>query len=370
MSRTRPKIEIVPSRTSDGVTPAGSGYVRLLLPYTNDTIRRHCTVGVSGFDNLSGDVIIFQREVPNISARDVREKLGVLKNEGVRIVYDIDDNLLDKDGLQARGYSREEADEAGDKVAMLLEAADLVTVSNDRLEAKMRDVAANVRIVPNRLSASLWQTTRRRRTPGTPVRIGYMGTRTHEKDLALIREAAVLVEEKFGADVRFEIIGGSRDGAGFGEQVALPGRNAYPFFVHWLKEAANWDIGMVPLVDDEFNQYKSFLKYLEYSALGAAAIASNMSVYNEIITHGENGLLAADDPQDWVESITSLVRDRERRERLASAAADLLAADYAIEAAEQYYLDNICAALGMDMAELENHDGSFSRRQYHASIDA
>jgi len=64
----------------------------------------------------------------------------------------------------------------------------------------------------------------------------------------------------------------------------------------------------IPLVDHPFNtQGKSDLKFLDYSMMGIATIASDRHPYNLTIKHGKNGLLVGDDPQEWLDAIYLLI---------------------------------------------------------------
>lgn len=61
-----------------------------------------------------------------------------------------------------------------------------------------------------------------------------------------------------------------------------------------------WDIGLAPLEDNEFNRCRSPIKFLEYTACGVATVASDVGVYRSVIGH-QMGLLVADD--EWVPSV-------------------------------------------------------------------
>lgn len=63
------------------------------------------------------------------------------------------------------------------------------------------------------------------------------------------------------------------------------------------------DCGLAPLHDTIFNNCKSNLKWLEYSAMGIPCLASNVTPYKECIQHGINGYLINNTPDDWVQAI-------------------------------------------------------------------
>jgi hypothetical protein len=78
----------------------------------------------------------------------------------------------------------------------------------------------------------------------------------------------------------------------------------------------SFDIFIAPLLDNEFNRCKSPIKFLEYATLGVPVICSQVTPYSEVITDGENGLLA-NNPDQWDEKINLLISDPNLRYRLA-----------------------------------------------------
>ena len=81
----------------------------------------------------------------------------------------------------------------------------------------------------------------------------------------------------------------------------------YPALLH------NFDIGLVPLVDNRFNRAKSDLKVLELAASGIPAIASPCA-------YSDTPALQARSYADWMRHIGHLVADKGERDRLREAA--------------------------------------------------
>lgn len=81
------------------------------------------------------------------------------------------------------------------------------------------------------------------------------------------------------------------------------------------------DIAIAPYPAME-SFYFSPLKILEYMACGCAVVATGIGQVEELVEHGETGLLAgADDNQAFVDAIRTLRADDELRTRLSAAAA-------------------------------------------------
>lgn len=75
------------------------------------------------------------------------------------------------------------------------------------------------------------------------------------------------------------------------------------------------DISLMPILGLPPERYKSPLKFIESASRGAACIASPV-LYDGVVEHGTNGLLA-DSPEQWTEALLRLVRDGDFRNRLA-----------------------------------------------------
>lgn len=150
------------------------------------------------------------------------------------------------------------------------------------------------------------------------VVIGYgSGSRAHDADLAVAADALerLLLEFEY-VECRF-----------FGP-LALPQQLA-PFADRirrvellpdgqFLWELAQCDIAIAPLLDAQFNSFKSQVKYLEAAMLGLPFVASP-TVYGDYVEHGRTGYIAAD-TQQWYEYLRALVVDGAQRRAMGEAA--------------------------------------------------
>src|SRR5439155_12656725 len=98
------------------------------------------------------------------------------------------------------------------------------------------------------------------------------------------------------------------------------------------------DIGLAPLHDTPFNRAKSDIKYLEYSATGAATMASPLAPY-ETSVHEDRGMLIRDNtPDAWSAALGRLVDDPPWQQRLARNAYEWVRSERSIETtADRWY---------------------------------
>lgn len=83
-------------------------------------------------------------------------------------------------------------------------------------------------------------------------------------------------------------------------------------------EIGRCDIGIMPLPDTEWARGKCGLKCLQYMACGLPVVSSPWGSARSIITHGVHGFLARTE-DEWIEHLTTLLRDADLRERFGRA---------------------------------------------------
>lgn len=350
------KLVLMPSRRKDGM-PAGSGYVRLLLPYGSSAVRQYWKLSECAPNKLPepgvADVVIIQREAGDFPLKKIKPWLESWRAANGRMLYEIDDDLLNAEGLKQRNFKGDAA-QLSEKVCWLCEQADAVTVSTSTLQEKFRKLNRNIYLVPNFLDANLWRLHKSpvsgpgifMRREGDPIRIGYIGTPTHDPDLNVVAEAMRKIESEFVDRVEIEVIGAFQNKTpSFGKRVGLSKRNDYPNFVNWLHHRIHWDIGIIPLVDDSFNKSKSHLKFLEYAALGLAIICSDVESYRSIAQDGINCLVVKNTTEAWRNAVKRLIQDRDLRMQLSVSAVKVVKSAHTTDHAIDQYLNVLAKSI-------------------------
>lgn len=92
-----------------------------------------------------------------------------------------------------------------------------------------------------------------------------------------------------------------------------------------------FSVGVLPQQKTAWERGKCALKALLYMACGVPCIATPFGAVRDIITHGENGLLA-DTPDEWRAALARL-RDPQERDRMGAAARATVEAQYALNVA-------------------------------------
>jgi glycosyltransferase involved in cell wall biosynthesis len=111
---------------------------------------------------------------------------------------------------------------------------------------------------------------------------------------------------------------------------------------HWsaateVENLQAFDIGIMPLPDDEWVKGKCGLKGLSYMACGVATVMSPVGVNSDILQHQVNGLLAATEAQ-WFEALSYLIENPAIRDQLGAAGRKTVVEKYSVEANKHKYL--------------------------------
>lgn len=265
------------------------------------------------------DVIVLQR----VSHKHLAQSVEVMRNDGVAVIMDIDDDLSTihpnnpawtmlhpKTG----GANVNIQDHSWHHVDLAARNSTLTVVSSDALALKYRGVHG-ARVLYNRVPNHYLDITHI-----DSAMIGWCGSAwTHPDDGPEVGPAvARLVNEGFA----FGFVGpvdhvarsfGIRD-----EDVKCTGGvpiNEWPHYV------AQLGVGIAPLANTKFNSAKSWLKPLEYAALGVPCVMSPRAEYVRLHNETNKAIgVLADRPKEWYRLLKRFVTNEPYR-RLMSAQA-------------------------------------------------
>ena len=233
-----------------------------------------------------------------------------------RLIYDVEDNII---AARPPGTSRLRRVLAPlldrtRKVRFLIRRADTVIVASPYLVGPYAALAKNgaVELVsPSLDTARICP--RADAAPANPVPlIGWTGTFSSRVYLDLLADVLRRLAQR--VPFRLRVIGNF--------DYALPGVDLD--VVRWSAESEasdlqSLDIGIYPLIDDEWTRGKAGLKIIQYQAAGLPCVASDVPLSRAQISDGETGFLVSSDDA-WLDRLEQLVRDADLRARMGKAA--------------------------------------------------
>ncbi|MBN8626049.1 MAG: glycosyltransferase family 4 protein [Planctomycetes bacterium] len=164
----------------------------------------------------------------------------------------------------------------------------------------------------------------RRRTPGEPLRLLWLGSRATFKYLEFVRPHLEAIG-RLGRNIELVVVGHSR----------LELNHLRVTNIAWSREAeleqfARCHVGLVPLTDDRWTRAKATLKPLQYLANGLPFIASPVGVNLRISDDGRNGVLGAT-PDRWADAAERFEANEELRLQMGRAGIDYVLAHHSPE---------------------------------------
>lgn len=265
---------------------------------------RNSVTGIVTVDEVHTDADVISIQRP--STQRMNALAVACKRQGIAVVTDLDDDLALVPKYNS-AYSRVDPARSPLENYHWLEQtmamADWVTVSTTHL---LRYAVNGASVIYNAIDPAWLDITPRR-----PEMVGWTGTpHNHWMDLHQIRSGLVGLERRAGLHLITDDAPVVAKALGWTGRVVAAG---WQDFEHYPVEIANKvGVGMVPLDTwDLFNQAKSFLKGLEFAALGIPFVASPTAQYKLLADGYRIGKLAKG-PSQWNRLIGQALDQRDR----------------------------------------------------------
>lgn len=279
----------------------------------------------------AGDQVMPDMEVVKFSRGynpGFEEFMFMVKDKGIKIWYDVDDamdlvKLTNPFSIPTRTYLG--------TYYLLLNEADFVTTSSENLAKHLRTKTSKpVHVFPNYINPTEWKM-KRPQNKESGFRIGFAGSASHLKDLNIILPVIEELQKKY--DFTFVLYGldvGVGDIEGWYARAKENYKelfDRFPYTIelekvynilknikHEWNDGVRWelhprtlakldlDIGLCPLLDDDFNDKKTPIKFYEYAMVDTPAIASRVTPFQE-----EALALADNEFASWYETIEAMI---------------------------------------------------------------
>jgi glycosyltransferase involved in cell wall biosynthesis len=250
------------------------------------------------------------------------------------LIYDFDDAIWKMDVSAANRNLKWMKNPK--KTGRIIKHAKLVVAGNNYLANYAKQFNSNVLVIPTTVDTGLFRPLPKK---NATIVIGWSGSKTTIKHFELAVPVLKKIKEKYGDRITYQVIG---EPSYKNEELGIAGKA-------WKAETEvsdlnGFDIGIMPLPNDEWSKGKCGLKGLTYMALEIPTIMYNIGVNSEIIQHGENGFLYQTDTE-LEQLLETLIDDALLREKIGKQGRKRVEEKYSVTANEEMYLTAIYSVI-------------------------
>jgi len=244
---------------------------------------------------------------------------------GKKTIFDIDDAPT---GANLRP-------EAGGQAVVMMKNSSAVVVGSHELVDFAQNFNSHVYFIPSSINLNYYKPQKRTKNYDR-ITLGWIGNGIlYKSDLLMLVRPLEKIGEKY--NIKLTLIGA------LGQQEIYQGFRGMTHAevkiidsVDWANPVgspsaiSNFDIGLYPLLNNEYNSYKCGFKALEYMAMKVPPVASPVGENKILIENGEDGFLTSNE-KEWEESLLYLVKDRDLRKRMGEAGRRKVEESYSLE---------------------------------------
>ena len=281
---------------------------------------------LAAVERWSPDVVVLERELFSDGTFDVEQALRSITK---RLVLDIDDGLF----VLHRH-----------KFEVLCGLSDHVIAGNELLATRVRAINPRVTVIPTCVDVGKYsrgvesgerrvgsQANSALSTPHSLLSLGWTGTAANIEYLDVLREPLKTLAREFPIEL---VVIAESDGPL--KRLGFDREGIRTRFVRWseaneVADLSTFDVGLMPMPENDWTRYKCGLKILQYMAAGIPAVASPVGVNSEIIRHGVNGWLATT-TDEWIFVLRQLLSEPNRSIAVVEAARRTVAESYSVQA--------------------------------------
>ncbi len=274
------------------------------------------------------DIIFVQREAFMTGSTFFEKRFAGSK---AKLVYDFDDSIWIMDTSDAN--KKWEWMKSTKKTGEIISVSDMVFAGNKYLLDYAQKFNNNVKIIHTTIDTVIFQRGQAYKN-NEKICIGWSGSITTIKHFQEASNILKKIKQKYGDKVYFKVMG---DDTYENKELNIKG-------IPWTSATeidiiSSFDIGIMPLPDDQWVKGKCGLKGLSYMALEVPTIMSAVGVNPEIISDGENGFLAATE-EEWINKISLLIESFDLRKKLGANGRKTVVDRYSIDSQKNNYLNS------------------------------
>lgn len=270
------------------------------------------------------DIVFVQRECFMLGTAFFERQIS----KKTKLIFDFDDAIWlhsVSEGNKNLAFLKDP-----EKTRKIIQSASLVLAGNDYLAEYARAFNDRVVVIPTTVDTSRF--VRKQKVAGNKICIGWSGSFTTIEHFETALEALYIIKDKYGESVYFKMISDKHYQNDRLNVKTIPWTSEDE-----IEQLSEFDIGLMPLPNDEWTKGKCGLKGLSYMSMGIATVMSGVGVNNQIIKDGVNGFLA-NSTEEWVDKLSILIENESLREKFGVEGRKTVLEDYSYESQKERYL--------------------------------
>jgi glycosyltransferase involved in cell wall biosynthesis len=231
------------------------------------------------------------------------------------LITEIDDYCLEVNHYSPAAVAFKPGTEASNAILEQLSLSTAVIASTPYLKKLYSEYNSKIYVIPNGIDFNIWDKLKYPKH-GKRIRIGWCGAASHNEDLRFVWSTILQILDKY-PNVEFYCM------AGVPEFIAkcdhprvLKHQGWYnPYLYPQALVDRKFDIGIAPLLDNNFNRAKSNLRWLEYSAMKIPTVASSVEDFKRTVVDGKTGFLVRE-KDEWFNKLSFLIENEDKRKEI------------------------------------------------------
>jgi len=261
---------------------------------------------------------------------------AVLFLTGKKVIFDFDDAIY----LPPQGSSRSAAIlKCPWKTNYIIRQSDQVIAGNDHLKDYALRFNRSVTVIPTCIDTGRYRRNVRR-VVSEEVVVGWIGSHTTQVFLDALEDVFLELLSKY-RNLQIRLVGGRLNGLAHSRMHAK----------RWsledeLHDLLGFDIGIMPMPDDDWTRGKCAFKAILYMGCGIPVVASRVGVNTEVIEDEVTGFLVTS-PHEWIEKLSLLIENKRLRDQMGGRGRERVVERYSLAAAAPLFVKIVTAACGL-----------------------
>jgi glycosyltransferase involved in cell wall biosynthesis len=244
---------------------------------------------------------------------------GLLRWKSRFLAFDFDDAIMFHDSSRKKNIF---SLKGKIRFGRTINNSDIVFAGNPYLRDLARKYNQKALILPTAIDMELY-TSKIKQNPSL-VTLGWIGSRPTLFYMEKMIPVWNIVHKKY-PHTQLKIVSDHFFDCGIMPIIKKPWK-----FEEVVDDLQSFDIGIMPLPDDDWTKGKCGFKLLQYMAVGLPVVCSPVGVNREIVIDGENGFWA-NNVDEWLDRLGVLIESPELRTRMGEIGRKIVLKKYALK---------------------------------------